>query len=456
MFANLFYPCTVSCSLIMSDGDVEMLAEDAEIFAIDIEASTADGEGPHHLRAVLQNLQRRSAEFQFSLSESPLPALAVNIELEDTIRDKSRAVEAELQTNRQNAINQIEQLLNNVKTNHPYMYYIPIRTKKNVYFDHELRRHVMGKGKKEVKYVAPSFMIKPQKGQKSSVHTTVILETLLDHLRRKIPLPKRGVLYRYGCLFDNQSQSDPIIDDVSALLSSSRSKLNLISSPMGVLTGNLSYYEGGHFTNCDCYTARPVPTDITMVHSIKSTAGFILLIEKETILLQLALTGFHRTYNCLMVSGKGQPDVPTRLLLNRLQSDLRLPVVTLYDCNPYGIEIMAVFKYGSCSMSFDSAQLVTPEIRWLGVKPSDLEKHNVPSWGRKELTARDRVKIEYLLNLDLMKYEPDWCKELMYMRDKGQKAEIEGISSEDIAFLMNYYLPEKFGELQTFSSRHGL
>jgi len=33
---------------------------------------------------------------------------------------------------------------------------------------------------------------------------------------------------------------------------------------------------------------------------------------------------------------------------------------------------------GSKNMSYDSASLTTPDIKWLGVRPSDLDRYRIP------------------------------------------------------------------------------
>lgn len=39
---------------------------------------------------------------------------------------------------------------------------------------------------------------------------------------------------------------------------------------------------------------------------------------------------------------------------------------------------------GSMNMSYDSSNLTTPDIKWLGVRPSDLDKFNIPEQCRSE------------------------------------------------------------------------
>ena len=42
-------------------------------------------------------------------------------------------------------------------------------------------------------------------------------------------------------------------------------------------------------------------------------------------------------------------------------------------------QILSVYMSGSKNMSYDSASLTTPDIKWLGVRPSDLDRYNIPA-----------------------------------------------------------------------------
>jgi hypothetical protein len=44
---------------------------------------------------------------------------------------------------------------------------------------------------------------------------------------------------------------------------------------------------------------------------------------------------------------------------------------------------------GSMNMSYDAANLTTPDIKWLGVRPSDLDRFNIPQQCRLPMTAED-------------------------------------------------------------------
>ncbi|WJX17095.1 endodeoxyribonuclease [Trifolium repens] len=46
---------------------------------------------------------------------------------------------------------------------------------------------------------------------------------------------------------------------------------------------------------------------------------------------------FHKKYECIIITGRGQPDVLTRQFLRKLSVEYKLTVLALMDCNPSGI-----------------------------------------------------------------------------------------------------------------------
>jgi meiotic recombination protein SPO11 len=81
---------------------------------------------------------------------------------------------------------------------------------------------------------------------------------------------------------------------------------------------------------------------------------------------------FYHRYPCIIITAKGQPDIATRMFLKRLKEELKIPVLGLVDSDPYGLKILSVYMSGSKNMSYDSSSLTTPDIKWLGLRPSDL------------------------------------------------------------------------------------
>jgi meiotic recombination protein SPO11 len=65
------------------------------------------------------------------------------------------------------------------------------------------------------------------------------------------------------------------------------------------------------------------------------------------------------------------------MFVKRVRETLKIPVLGLFDSDAHGLKILSVYMQGSESMSHDAASLATPDIKWLGVRPSDLEKYVV-------------------------------------------------------------------------------
>ena len=68
-----------------------------------------------------------------------------------------------------------------------------------------------------------------------------------------------------------------------------------------------------------------------------------------------------------MVTGKGVPDLSTRQLVHRLSTEGGLPAAALVDCDPFGIEIMFVYKYGSLAMAWSAEWTAVPSLEWIGL-----------------------------------------------------------------------------------------
>jgi len=83
---------------------------------------------------------------------------------------------------------------------------------------------------------------------------------------------------------------------------------------------------------------------------------------------------FYQRYPCIVITAKGQPDVASRMFLSRITLELQITVLALVDSDPYGLKILSVYMSGSKNMSYDSASLTTPDIKWLGLRPSDMNK----------------------------------------------------------------------------------
>ncbi|XP_050218065.1 meiotic recombination protein SPO11-1 isoform X2 [Mercurialis annua] len=271
----------------------------------------------------------------------------------------------------------------------------------------------------------------------------VIVQQLLQENKHA---SKRDIYYMHPSVFSDQSVVDQAINDSCILLQCSRHNLNVVSVGNGLVMGWLRFLEAGRKFDCinNPSNVHPIPVHVEEVEDIVSVAKYILVVEKESVFQRLANDRFCNANRCIVITGRGYPDIPTRRFLRLLHENLCLPIYCLVDCDPYGFDILTTYRFGSMQMAYDAKFLRVPEIRWLGVFPSDLEKYDLPKQCLLPLTAEDKRRTETtLLRCYLQREEPEWRLELELMLQRGVKFEIEALSVHSLSFLSEQYIPSK-------------
>ena len=278
--------------------------------------------------------------------------------------------------------------------------------------------------------------------------TARVLQLLHEVISRGIHITKRDLFYTDVKLFDDQKQSDAVLDDAATMSGCTRHSLGVVASAKGLVVGRLRFRDDGDVIDCARMGVggKAIPPFMDKVSDVESDARFILLVEKDAAFMRLAEDRFYNTYPCVIISGKGQPDVATRLFLNKVRSSLKIPILGLFDADPYGLKILSVYMKGSKNMAYDAINLTTPDIKWLGVRPSDLDKYNIPQQCRLEMSEHDLKTGRELLNEDFIKANPKWHHELELMVKSKVKAEIQALSSFGFQYLSQVYLPKKLKE----------
>ncbi|BAB01408.1 DNA topoisomerase VI, subunit A [Arabidopsis thaliana] len=282
---------------------------------------------------------------------------------------------------------------------------------------------------------------------KKEPQTYRIVQQLLQENRHA---SKRDIYYMHPSAFKAQSIVDRAIGDICILFQCSRYNLNVIHLIIllccRLVMGWLKFREAGRKFDClnSLNTAYPVPVLVEEVEDIVSLAEYILVVEKETVFQRLANDMFCKTNRCIVITGRGYPDVSTRRFLRLLMEKLHLPVHCLVDCDPYGFEILATYRFGSMQMAYDIESLRAPDMKWLGAFPSDSEVYSVPKQCLLPLTEEDKKRTEAMLLRCYLKREmPQWRLELETMLKRGVKFEIEALSVHSLSFLSEVYIPSK-------------
>ena len=113
------------------------------------------------------------------------------------------------------------------------------------------------------------------------------------------------------------------------------------------------------------------------------------------------------------------------------------------DCDPHGFEIMTVYASGSRAMSYDNGNITTLDVRLLGIRSSDFDKHKIPNEVRVQMTPQEIKVLDRLLEEEFVICKPQWFEELTRMRETKQNVEIQALNCFGMDYLANVYLPRK-------------
>jgi len=318
---------------------------------------------------------------------------------------------------------------------------VPTRAVGNQKYIEEIDRLVLGDKVSKRQFLNTAHV------RKSAI-TTRVVQLVHEVLAKGIHITKRDLFYTDVKLFQDQTESDAVLDDVACMIGCTRTSLHVVASDKGLVVGRIQYREAGDYIDCTRMGVggKAIPPYIDKITDITSDAEFIILVEKEAAYMRLAEDRFYNKYPSIVITGKGQPDVATRLFLRKIRDQLKIPVLALVDSDPYGLKILSVYMSGSKQMSYDSSHLTTPDIKWLGVRPSDLDRYNLPQQCRLPMTEADKKMGQELLKEPFIQKNKEWVRELELMLRTGEKAEIQALSSFGFQFITEQFLPRKLLE----------
>jgi len=249
--------------------------------------------------------------------------------------------------------------------------------------------------------------------------------------------------------FDDQVESDPIIEDLEVALDSLREELHLFASNRGAMVGNITVVDSG-----DTIDLRKMGSGGWSIPSIMEKdvvqfknceAKFVLMVEKDAVWRRLNEDKFWRTHNCILIHGQGMAPRGVRRLLWRLNKELKLPVYVFVDNDPWGFYIYSVIKQGSINLAYESKRMAVPDAKFIGLSSYDQEKYNLPKNVTIKLSDVDKKRIKEIKAYPWFQ-KKTWQDELDYMVKKGVKLELEALSKRGISFVTNTYLPEKINK----------
>jgi DNA topoisomerase-6 subunit A len=247
--------------------------------------------------------------------------------------------------------------------------------------------------------------------------------------------------------FDDQTESDTILEDLEVSLGSLREELHIFAKKRGTMVGNITVVDNGDEINCKKMGSGgyAIPSicepDVIQFKDVK--ADFVLHVEKDTVWQRFNEDRFWETHNCILTEGSGQPTRGVRRMLHRLNKEHNLPIYCLLDCDPWGHYIYSVIKQGSISLAFESQRLAIPDAKFLGIRSIDYERCDLSDDVKISLNERDIKRAKQIAAYPWFEKDKQWQREIKKMLTNGFKMEVESLITKDISYVTEEYVPAR-------------
>ena len=247
--------------------------------------------------------------------------------------------------------------------------------------------------------------------------------------------------------FEDQSESDTIIEDLEVITGAMREELHLYAEPRGNLAGPLVVIDGGNELDASKMGAAgyPIPSIVEpdRVKIKRCDAKFILHVEKGTVWQRFNEDKFWQKHNCIVSHGAGQPARGVRRMLYRLHTEYKLPVYCLLDNDPWGYYIYSVIKQGSINLAFESMRMAIPDAKFIGLRSSDYERCGLKQDVKIKLDDKDKKRAKQIASYPWFSEKKHWQVEIKQMLTNDFKLEVEALISRDISYVTEKYVPER-------------
>ncbi|MGH7280904.1 MAG: DNA topoisomerase IV subunit A, partial [Polyangiaceae bacterium] len=211
----------------------------------------------------------------------------------------------------------------------------------------------------------------------------LIAEDKTISIRQMYYMSKHTVKGTNENTFENQNESDPIIEDLEVASDALREELHLFAARKGSMVGELVIEDAGDRIDLSRLGSGgwgiPSICEPHVIQFKQNKAEFILFVEKEAMFSRFNEDKFWRKHKCILMTSSGQATRGARRLLQRMSSELKIPVYVLVDNDPWGLYIYSVLKQGSISLAYESMRLAVPTVRFIGMSAFDYTKFKLSS-----------------------------------------------------------------------------
>jgi DNA topoisomerase-6 subunit A len=262
----------------------------------------------------------------------------------------------------------------------------------------------------KVGYLTPGGKVVRTELNVSSVQKLARVVFMLEILLRNLDIgavnTKRELYYickglikgnsRYKPLdFDGQEESDSIIDFIGDMLEVYREELNCFANDRGGQTYSQQLLvtetlPDGDKANVDLSTLgtspfQPKNKPQALKLKAKKKIDFCLVVESEGTAGTLQAMGFTKRNNCILMGAQGVPSNGVRGWCKLIEDQLDVPMYFFGDLDAYTMQnIFRTLKAGSAASLIRNSDFSAPNVRFLGVLPTDVKKYDLPHYNVKE------------------------------------------------------------------------
>src|SRR6476620_1575375 len=250
--------------------------------------------------------------------------------------------------------------------------------------------------------------------------------------------------------FEEQSESDTMIEDVEVLLNALREELHLYAQKRGEMVGPITVVDSGDEIDCTRMGSGgygiPSIVEADRIQFKNCKAKFVLHVEKDTVWQRFNEDKFWAKHNCILTHGAGQPPRGVRRMLYRLYHELDLPIYCVLDNDPWGYYIYSVLKQGSINLAYESKRMAIPAVRYLGLRSSDYEACELSNDVILMMNDNDRKRAKQIAAYPWFAKKREWQREIEKMLSNDFKLEVESLISKDISYVTEEYVPQRLEE----------
>lgn len=225
------------------------------------------------------------------------------------------------------------------------------------------------------------------------------LETGAVNTKRELYYIAKGEVKHHPELkpldFNDQSESDSIIDFICEMLVCYREDLNCFANDRGgqtysnylVVTEKLPDGTKAEVDLSSLGTTpfQPKNRPQSLKLRAKKKIEFCLVVESEGTANTFVANGFCKRHKAILLGAQGVPSNAVRGWVKLIQDELKVPIYFFGDLDAYTLQnIFRTLKAGSAASLIRNSDFSAPDVKFLGVLPEDIKKYDLHDYRVRE------------------------------------------------------------------------